>query len=428
MTKYLKMWSQLAPWKKIVVALVGGILAGFLLGEKAAYLEPIGTVFIHAIQMLVAPLVSTAIICAVISLEDFSRMGRLVSKALLLYAAGMAAAASIGILVANTLGIGTGFSLGKDIADMSVNHPESFSLGDVLINFIPTSPVAAFASNHVMQILCFSVLFGIALKLTGEKGQPVQNFFKSLSHVVFKFAAVVIGFAPYGIFALIATVFGRYGIAVLLPLIKFVGAFYLSCFFLMVFFYGGLLLCNRLSPIWFFSRISTPLITAFTTSSSAATLPITMNCAQKGLKINANVADFLLPLGTTLNMNGLAIYLSTSTIFAANLFGIHLDFTQYISLVIAIIFTAAGAGAIPGSGLIVVSAVMSSVGVPLGALPLIAGVDRFNDMASTMTNVAGDLFSTTLVAKSEGMINEDGLGEELGSGSSSSPPLQTIQE
>lgn len=402
--RYLQSWSQLAPWKKIICGLLAGIAVGLILGKKAEYLEPIGTVFIHAIQMLVAPVVSTAIVCAVISLQDFSRMGRMVGKALLLYGFGMAVAASIGIVVANFLGVGTGFSLGNAVTDLGIKA-HTFSLSEALVSFIPTSPVSAFANNNVMQILSFSVLFGVALKLTGESGEPIQNFFKSLSHVVFRFASVIISFAPYGIFALIATVFGRYGLTVLLPLITFVGTVYLSCLLLMIFFYGSMLLLNRMSPFWFFGHVTSPLITAFTTSSSAATLPVTMRCAHKNLKINPSVADFLLPLGTTLNLNGLAIYLSVSTIFAAHLFGINLDFPQYVTLVITIVFTAAGAAAVPGSGLIVMTAVMNSVGVPLGALPLIAGVDRFNDMAQTMTNVAGDLFATTIVAKSEGMID-----------------------
>lgn len=417
--KILKSWIHLPSWKKILCGLLAGIAVGLIFKEKATYLEPIGTIFIHAIQMLVAPVVSVAIICAVISLQDFSKMGRMVGKALVVYGIGMAVAATIGILVANFMGVGEGFSLLKEAATTGpVPDAHPFLLSEALVNFIPMSPVAAFASNNVMQILCFSVLFGIAMKLTGEKGEPVRLMFKSLSEVVFKFARIIIEFAPYGIFALIATVFGRYGIAVLLPLLKFIGSVYLGCLLLMVLFYGGGLLLMRLSPIWFFGHAVSPLVTAFTTSSSAATLPITMRCAHKSLKVNPDLADFLLPLGTTLNLNGLAVYLSSATIFAAHLFGIQFDFSQYVTLVIVTVFTAAGAAAVPGSALIVMGAIMGSMGIPLGALPLIAGVDRFNDMAQTMTNVAGDLFATVVVAKSEGMLmqEEEAASEVLLSG------------
>lgn len=404
--KIATIWFALSSWKQIVCGLFAGIAVGLIFKEKATVLEPIGTIFIHAIQMLVAPVVSTAIICAVISLQDFTRMGKLVAKAIVVYGIGMAVSATIGIIVANALSVGIGFSLAQKTAATAIElHP--FVLSEALVNFIPMSPIAAFASNNVMQILCFSVLFGIAIKLTGEKGKPVQDLFKSLSEVVFKFAKIIISFAPYGIFALIATVFGQYGLAVLLPLLKFIGAVYIACAALMVVFYSLGLLLARISPIWFFYHAIGPLVTAFTTSSSAATLPLTMRCAHKSLKVNSDAADFLLPLGTTLNLNGLAIYLSVATVFAAHLFGMEFTLAQYASLVITIVFTAAGAAAVPGSALIVMSAIMNSLGIPLGALPLIAGVDRFNDMAQTMTNVAGDLFATVIVAKSEGMISQE---------------------
>lgn len=410
-----KKWFALAGWKQIGCGLVAGIVTGLILKEKAEYLQPIGTMFIHAIQMLVVPVVMTAIVCAVISIQHLNKMGKMIVKALTVYGFTMAIAATIGILIANGLEVGKGFIV-EQTSEAITAH--SLTLGEVLISFVPTSPVQAFATNNVMQILCFAFLFGIALRLVGEKGKPIQDLFISLSEVVFQFAKIVIGFAPYGVFALIACVIGRYGIAALLPLIKFVGAVYLSCGLLIVLVYSLLLLMNRINPYFFFRNVSEALITAFTTSSSAATLPVTMRCARENLKINRNVSDFLLPLGTTLNLNGLAIYLSVATIFAANIFGITLNLSQYISLVVTIVFTATGAAAIPGSALIVMSAVMNSVGVPLAALPIIAGVDRFNDMSQTMTNVAGDLFATTLVAKSEGMIEPIQPQEVIATGNS----------
>lgn len=409
-SRWLKAWFQLSGWKQIIYALIAGILTGLIFKEKAEYLQPIGTMFIHAIQMLVVPVVLTAIVCAVISIKHLNKMGKMIAKALTVYGFTMAIAATIGILVANTLDIGKGFFVEQTA---EVVAPKTLTLGEVLISFVPTSPVQAFASNNVMQILCFAFLFGVALRLVGEKGKPIQDLFVSLSEVVFQFAKIVISFAPYGVFALIACVIGRYGISALLPLVKFVGAVYLSCGILIVFVYSLLLLLNRINPYFFFSNISLALITAFTTSSSAATLPVTMRCARDNLKIDRTLSDFLLPLGTTLNLNGLAIYLSVATIFAANIFDVSLSLTQYITLVITIVFTATGAAAIPGSALIVMSAVMNSVGVPLAAMPIIAGVDRFNDMSQTMTNVAGDLFATTLVAKSEGMMMQAPENQEI---------------
>lgn len=402
--KVIKYWFQLASWKQILIGLFTGIATGLFFGKQAMILAPIGQMFIHAIQMLVAPVVVTAIVCAVISLEDFSRMRRIVVKALFIYGCCMAISASLGILVANALHVGYGLKINQVIT--AAMPTQALKISDALVAFVPASPVAALASNNVMQILCFSLLFGIALRLVDQEAKPIKEFFLSLSKVVFQFCKIIIGFAPYGIFALIACVFGQYGLAAVLPLLKFIFAVYLACFLLILIVYGGVLLLQKISPRFFFAGILSALVTAYTTSSSAATLPVTMRCAKENLKIDRTVADFLLPLGTSLNLNGLSIYLSIAAIFAAHLSGMQLGMYQYVSLVIAIVLTAAGAAAVPGSALIVMGAIMNAVGIPLTALPLIAGVDRFNDMAQTMTNVTGDLFATTLVAKSEDLINE----------------------
>lgn len=404
----LRKWLDLPGWKKIIVGLTLGVLTGLIFKEKAAYLQPIGTIFIHLIQMLVVPVVFTAIICAVISIKDASKMKYFLSKAVCIYACTMGISATIGIFFANLMGVGRDLpAMTAEQATHAVTAPvHALSFGDILIGFVPTSPVMAFANNNVIQILLFAFLFGVAIRLVGDKAKPIKDIFISLSDIVFKFAQIVVGFAPYGVFALIASVIGRYGISILISLLKLVGAVYLGCASLIIFVYGTVLWMNGIHPLQFLRKVSDALITAFTTSSSAATLPVTMRCARENLKINRSVSDFLLPLGATLNLNGLAIYLSVASIFAANLFGIPLGFPQYVTLVITIVFAAAGAAAIPSSGLIVMSAVMSSVGIPLTAIPIIAGADRFNDMAQTMTNVAGDLFASTLVAKSEKMIGD----------------------
>lgn len=401
----LRKWSKCPSWKKIMISLLTGILTGFIFKQKAAYLQPIGVVFIHLIQMLVVPVVFTAIVCAVISIKEAHKMKRFFSKAVFIYACTMMVSATIGIVVANSMGVGTGLSTFDPVkishAASSVDH---LSFGSILVNFVPTSPVEAFATNNVIQVVLFAFLFGLALRVVGDKAKPVQDFFHSLSQVVFQFAKIVVGFAPYGVFALIASVIGKYGVSILLSLLKLVAAVYVGCAVLIICVYGVVLRLNGMNPMQFLKHVSDALITAFTTSSSAATLPVTMRCASENLKIDRNVSDFLLPLGATLNLNGLALYLSTTAIFAAHLFGMTLGMSQYVTLVITIVFAAAGAAAIPSSGLIVMSAVMSSVGIPLTAIPIIAGADRFNDMAQTMTNVAGDLFASALVAKSEKMI------------------------
>ncbi len=396
----LRYWLSMPLWRQILVALVVGMAAGLIGGHAIEPIQVVGLMFIHAIQMLVVPVVFTAIVCAVMSLDQLTQMRRLVLKALSLYGLSMIFAATIGVLCAIIIAPGQGMALHLSTAATLVPHVPTAS--EVLISFIPISPVAAFVENNVIQILIFAVLLGLSIRLTGEAAKPVEELFKSFSKVVFKFSHIIISLSPYGVFALIAYVFGRYGLVVLLPLVKFVITVYVACMLQIILVYGAILLANGINPIKFFKAIGQAMILSFTTSSSAASLPVTLKCAQEKLKISKNLSGFLLPLGTTFNLNGLSIYLAVATIFAANLYGIHLGLTQYCTIVITIVFTAMGAAAVPGSALIVMGAVMGSVGIPLGALPLIAGVDRLNDMAQTSTNVIGDLFATTLVAKSEG--------------------------
>jgi Na+/H+-dicarboxylate symporter len=396
-------WFSLALWQQILIALFLGIITGLLLKTRAEALEPIGLMFIRAIQMLVAPVVLTSIVCAILSLSSYKMVGSIMVKALVIYGVSMAVAATIGILVANGLHVGEGLQVSSaavpGLVMPSVSDIQGVGFGNILMNIIPNSSVQALASNSVLQILVFAFILGIALKNAGTEAKPIQDLFLAFSKVVFKFCHIIISFAPYGIFALIASVFGHYGLAAILPLIKLVAAVYLGCLLLIIFYYGGILLLRGISPKYFFGNIISPIITAYTTSSSAATLPITMRCAKENLKLDTSISDFMLPLGTSLNLNGLSIYLSVAAIFSAHIFGINLGFYQYLGLVASIVVIAAGAAAIPGSALIVMGAIMQASGIPLGALPLIAGVDRFNDMAQTTTNVIGDLFAATLVAK-----------------------------
>lgn len=398
--KPVKAWFSMPLWGQILIALVLGMATGLLGGPKVEAIQFIGLMFINAIQMLVVPVVFTAIVCAVISIDQIGKMKKVISKAMFMYALCMALAATIGILSALLIAPGSNLTIHLPHTGMiAAQTMPTFT--QVLVNFIPTSPVAAFATNNVIQILIFAILLGIAIRLTGEPAKPVADFFNAFSKVSFRFAKLIISFAPYGVFALITYVFGKYGMTALLPLFKFIAAVYLGCMMQIVLVYGSLLAVNRINPWHFIKAIFDAIVLAYTTSSSVATLPVSFKCAQENLNISKNLSGFLLPLGTSFNLNGLSIYLSTATIFAANLYGIHLGMTQYATIVLTIVFTAMGAAAVPGSALVVMGAVMSSVGIPLGALPLIAGVDRFNDMAQTATNVIGDLFVTAVVAKGE---------------------------
>src|SRR3989338_2636770 len=400
-------WHHLHSWQKILVALLGGIATGLLLGPYAIYLKPIGSLFINAITMMVAPVVFTAIVCAILSINDPQRMRRLGLKTILLYTVSMASAAIIGLSLATALSPGKNFHPKLEEA-LPASLQQAPTLIETLVNIVPSNPVSAFAHGNIIQILVFDLLLGISINLTGEAAEPVAKFFKAFSLVVFKLTSIVMSFAPLGIFALMAWVSGEFGLSALIPLFKLVLTVYLACLLHCFLFYSSFLAyVAKLNPIKFYKGIMHPMMLAFTSSSSAATLPVTMKTAEGNLGISPSIGRFLLPLGTTLNLNGLSIYLGVATVFAANMYGIELGLVQYLTIIFSIILTCIGAGGIPGTGIIVMSAVMSSVSLPLGAIPLIAGVDRLNDMAQTTTNVIGDLFAATVIAKHERELDLD---------------------
>lgn len=396
----LLFWLRLSSWQQIFIALIAGLIAGLVLGNYSDYIKPIGSLFINAIHMIVAPVVFTAIVTALLSLKSESNMARLTLRAVLSYVILMVISASIGCLLSYFIAPGAHFHPPAGEHTYSATG-SAFTLSSFIENLVPSNPIVPFLQGNVLQLILFALLFGGGVRLAGEAATPVREFFFALNKVVYQITALVIWFAPYGIFALIAWTVGHYGLSVIEPLLVLVGTVYLGCAILLFVVYPlGLLLFAKTNPIKFYKAIFPALAFAFTSSSSAATLPMTMRCAEEKLGMPQHITRFLLPLGTSFNLNGLSVYLSVATVFGANLFGITLGLSDYLTIVLTITLTAMGAAAVPGSALIVMGAVMSAVGIPLNAIAMIAGVDRLNDMMQTSTNVAGDVFVGLMVSKS----------------------------
>lgn len=402
----MNIFKKLELWQKIIIGLIAGIIVGLVFGEQAAAIKPVGSMFLNAIRMMVVPVIFTAVVGAIISLTNLRQMARISVKTLAVYISTMLLAAIFGLLMANLLTPGSGIESGEwsQQLEAGFSAPEALSLIDIIVNIIPSNPVAAFAEGNVLQIVVFGIIIGISINLAGEPAIPVANFFNAFLPVVFKLCGIVMWFAPYGIFALIADITGTFGLNVLLPLLKLVGTIWLTCFLVWV-MYGIFISLMRLSPFKFFQGAASAITFAMTTSSSTATLPVSIDCAENKLGIPKQLARFMLPIGASLNLNGLCIYLSIVTVFAANFYGVHLSWEQYVLVVVTIIFACLGAGGVPGTGLIVMSAVISAAGLPIGVIALVAGVDRLNDMAQTSTNVLGDLFTATLLAKHEKVLD-----------------------
>lgn len=390
-------------WTKILMGLFAGALFGLWLPSLTPYTKPIGDVFIQLINMLIVPLIFSSLLVGVTSIDDTKKMGRVGLKTLLLYLGSTAFAITIGLLVSASLQPGVGVDLGT--ASTGLNAPAQ-SWADTLVSLIPRNPVAAMANGHILQIIIFAILLGIALNLTGSKAKPVIAFFDGLAEGMYKLTGMVMALAPYGVFCLIGYVASQYGLAVLLPLGKVVLGVYLGCVIHAVVILGGaLFVFGRFNPIRFFKGIVDAIAVAYSTASSSGTLPVSIRCVRKNLGVSDSISSFVLPMGATINMDGTAIYQGVCAIFIAQAYGIELTLGHYATLVLTSTFASIGSAGVPGAGLIMLTLVLNSVGLPLEGIAIIAGIDRILDMARTTVNVVGDCAVTVLVAQGENELN-----------------------
>lgn len=390
-------------WVKIFIGIILGIIAGLLLGEKAAYLKPLGSLFLNLINMIIVLLILASMTVGITSIHDPKKLGRVGGKTIGIYILTTLIAISAGTILANLFDLGMGLSL----AAKEPSSAKIVSIGDILLSVVPSNPIAAMVKGDILQVIVFAVFLGLAINFSGAKGKPLLSVLESLADVMYRLTSLIMEFSPIGVFALMAWVTGTFGLSLFIPLLKFLGVYYLCCILHFICVYGGLLKgVGRLAIGPFLRGMGDAIIMAFSTCSSAATLPVAMHCAQENLGVSKNISSFVLPLGITMNMNGGAIYQIMSAIFVANAYGIPLDFSKYATLFLTTIFSAIGTAGVPGGGLIMLSAVLSSVGLPLEGLALLAGIDRLRDMMTTLLNILGDAAVTVFIAKQEGELNE----------------------
>ncbi len=362
-----------------------------------------GKVFLASLKLLVVPLVFVSLVCGTASLDDIKKLGRVGGKTLGLYLATTAAAISLAVLVAIIIAPGAGFELTSSAAFHAKEAPP---LSETFIAIFPTNPVKAMAEGNMLQVIVFSILFGIALCMTGDSGKRIASVFQDLNTVLMKLVMMIMGVAPYGVFCLITKVFAEQGFGAILPLIKY---FLVVVFCLAI--HGGIsypLLLKSLAglnPITFFKNARSPLLFAFSTASSNATLPVTLETAEDRMGVHNSIASFTIPLGVTINMDGTAIMQGVATVFIAQAYGYDLTLNQYIMVIITATLASIGTAGVPGVGLIMLAMVLKQVGLPVEGIGLIIGVDRLLDMMRTAVNTAGDLTVTCIVAKSENALD-----------------------
>lgn len=391
-------------WVKIIIALILGVIVGTLLGPEARLLEPIGTIFLNLINMVIVLLILSSMTVGITSIHDPKKLGRVGFKTLFLYMVTTLLAIVIGMGCAQLFQPGAGLQL---VTTAELTLKETPSIRQMLLGIFPPNPVAALAEGNVLQIIVFSLFLGVAINFAGERGRPLYHFLEALSETMFRMTSIIMEFSPYGVFAIMAGVAGAFGVAVLWPLLKFLVGYYTACALQLVFTFGGMLwFLARLDPRHFFKGMRDAISVAFSTASSSATLPVTMHCVRQNLGVSKNISNFVLPLGSTVNMNGGAIFQAMAALFIAQAYGIELDAQNLLIIVVTATLSAVGAAGVPGSGFIMLTMVFSSVGLPLEGLGILAGIDRIREMGSTVMNILGDAVCAVYVAKQEGELDE----------------------
>ncbi|MCL4425330.1 MAG: dicarboxylate/amino acid:cation symporter [Firmicutes bacterium] len=396
---------------RILLGLVLGVVAGIVLTGLPAsavktlndwILGPVGDAFIRLIKLLVAPLVLTSLVVGTASLGDIRKVGRLGGQILGFYLATTALAVVLGLIIAGIFNPGLGLQLPTGT---SFKAPPIPSVASVFLNMIPTNPFEALVKADMLQIIVFALLTGSAMTAIGDKARPVAAVFESFNDVLLRMIGMIMAVAPYGVFALIAKVVTQYGLGILLPLAKVIIAVVLAVVLHAIIVYASIVrIWGHMNPLKFFQGAAPAMSVAFSTCSSAATLPVTMDCSEKNLGVPGYIGSFTLPLGATINMDGTAIYQGISAIFVAQIFGVSLGLPQYLMIILTATVASIGAAGVPGAGLIMLSMVLASVGLPIEGIGLIAGIDRILDMFRTTINVTGDMACTVAVAALEGEL------------------------
>ena len=363
----------------------------------------VGKMFVNALKMLVVPLVLFSLICGVCGIGDIKLLGRIGTKAFALYMLTTAVAIASAILIAASLGIGKGMNA---VTASEFTGKEAPPLSQVLIDIIPTNPINAMAQGEMLSIIFFAILLGISILMVGRKARGVIEFIEVMNEVMMKMVGVIMAIAPYAVFCLIAKAMADLGMDLLGQLIGYVvvliGILLFHLFVTLQFVLKGF---SGLSPIMFMRKIRNAQVFAFSTSSSNATIPVTLRTVTERLGVDNSVASFTVPFGATINMDGTAIMQGVATVFIANVYNVDLGMGGYLTVIIMSVLASIGTAGVPGVGLIMLSMVFAQVGLPMEGIGLILGVDRLLDMVRTAVNVSGDAVVSSVVAKSEGKID-----------------------
>lgn len=410
-------------WFRVLLGLVFGVGFGFFMSGVSAdnffgtdgktivttYIKPIGTVFINLIKMVVVPLIFFSLVAGITAMTNADAFKRIGLKSVGAFLMTGAFAVCIGLTFAHVFqpGLGVDLSSLQATAGAAANAapPKEVNLIQILVDIIPTNIVKAMADDHILQVVVFAIFIGVTINAVGEKVAQLREICQQAAQVVFKMIETVVKFSPYGVFALTSWLVATQGFDVLIALLKLVLVVTGALFTQYLLFGVMIVMFARISPLPFYRKMVEPQLLAFSTSSSKATLSTAMRVVNENIGVSKTSTSFVLPLGASINMDGTAIYLGICALFFSQAFGVPIDAHHYFILVLTATLGSIGAAGIPGGSLIMMGMVLTSVGLPLEGIALIAGVDRILDMMRTTVNITGDSLITMLVDKSEGTMD-----------------------
>ncbi len=411
--------KKLGLTSKIFIGLIGGLICGVLLNLCVPHstfrdkvlvdgiLYVIGNGFIRFMKMLVVPLVFCSLVCGASAIGDTKSIGKVGGKTILFYLATTALAVSVAIGVGTLIRPGVGLDM-SSIEKSDVAVAQSTSVVDTLMNIIPENPFQSLAEGTMLQVILFALIVGILLARMGERAELISNFMAQCNDLMMEMTELIMSFAPIGVFCMLARTFANLGFDAFVPLLKYMGSVMIALAVQCLGVYMLLLLLfTRLNPLRFIRKFFPVMAFAFSTSTSNATIPMNIDTLEEKIGVSRKVSSFTIPLGATINMDGTSIMQGVAVVFAAQSYGIHLGGMGYLTVIATATLASVGTAGIPSVGLVTLSMVFTSVGIPVEAIALIMGIDRILDMMRTAVNITGDAVCTTIVAHQNGDLNKE---------------------
>ena len=409
-------YTKLSFTQKILAAMLFGAILGIILNNISVYnslinqylsngvFEVVGKLFVNSLKMLVVPLVFCSITVGITSLGNLSLMGRVGLKAIIIYLLTTAFAITLALIFAIFIEPGQGYEIDSSIQFSAKEAP---SLSSVLISIVPSNPILAMADGEMLQIILFAIILGIAITITGSKAESFKKGIISLNEIMMSMVTIIMKFAPLGVFCLIAKTFATQGIDMIIPLASYFFTVTIVLILHVLLTYSAFLkFIGKVSPFLFLKKMRTAIVFAFSTASSNATIPVTLNTVEKRLGVDKSVASFTVPLGATINMDGTAIMQGVATVFIASVYMVDLTIGDYLTVVLTATLASIGTAGVPGVGLIMLTMVLTQVGLPVEGVALIIGIDRLLDMMRTAVNITGDSMVSLITSKSEKSFNK----------------------